>query len=212
MLTPTKSETLKDSTDYSKLNKKILRRAIRQKRQNLSALSQKRASLELLRHIKRSQVLLKHRYIALYLGNDGELNPEILIKPLFAYKKQVYLPVMHPIANNKLCFSQITPATRFKKNRFNILEPVFKPKNCLRQQFLSLVFMPLVAFDHRGNRMGMGGGFYDRSFAYKLKKQRDRPALMGVAHAFQQQESLPVEPWDVPLDGIFTDKQFYTFS
>lgn len=212
MLTPTKSETLKDSTDYNKLNKKILRRVIRQKRQNLSALAQKRASLELLRHIKRSQVLLKHRYIALYLGNDGELNPEILIKLLFAYKKQVYLPVMHPISNNKLCFSQITPATRFKKNRFNILEPVFKPKNCLRQQFLSLVFMPLVAFDHRGNRMGMGGGFYDRSFAYKLKKRRDRPALMGVAHAFQQQESLPVEPWDVPLDGIFTDKQFYTFT
>src|SRR5690606_40461575 len=65
--------------------------------------------------------------------------------------------------------------------------------------------LPLVAFDARGNRLGMGGGFYDRTFARAPRARTLRPRLVGLAHHFQQVASLPAEPWDIPLDAIATD-------
>lgn len=207
--TSTSQQISKHSQLEIQANKKTLRASIRKKRRNLSDLEQKRASKNLSKQIKTSQLLLKHRYIALYLGNDGELDPKILIKLLLAQKKQVYLPVIDPLRKNMLRFCRILPDTMFVKNRFGILEPRFDSKRFLQRQFLSLVLMPLVAFDKDGNRMGMGGGFYDRSFAYKLKRIRSKPKLMGIAHAFQEQESLPIANWDIPLDGIITDRQLF---
>ena len=80
---------------------------------------------------------------------------------------------------------------------------------------LDLVFMPLVAFDKNSNRLGMGGGFYDRCFAFRNTTQQDnirtRPLLIGCAHALQEMSSLKPEKWDVPLDGILTEKYFLRF-
>src|SRR5690606_17683083 len=103
----------------------------------------------------------------------------------------------------------VTPNTKFVKNKFGILEPDFKRTKYLPKKNLSLVFMPLVAFDKAGNRMGMGGGFYDRSFAYKAKLKQSKPKLIGLAHAFQELEYLPTEEWDIPLEGVLTDQKFY---
>ena len=192
-------------------NKKRLRDIIRRQRRSLSNTQQEQASKNLIKQIKRSKLLLKHQHIALYLGNDGELNPEILINILWKYKKQAYLPVIHPLLKNKLCFCHIKPNTQFIKNRYGILEPSYKYTKSIQQRHLSLVLMPLVAFDNKGNRMGMGGGFYDRSFAYKAKKKQSKPKLIGIAHAFQEQKSLPIEKWDIPLDGVLTDQHFFQF-
>ena len=69
--------------------------------------------------------------------------------------------------------------------------------------------MPLVAFDEGGNRLGMGGGFYDASLASRSHRaQWGRPVLIGLAHEFQKVDALNVDSWDVPLDGILTDKTF----
>lgn len=194
------------------IDKKKLRATLRKQRRALSHLEQKNASENLLIQFNQSKLLLKHRHIALYLGNDGELNPEILIKKLWTQKKHVYLPVLHPFYQNTLCFCLIKPTSKFIKNRFGILEPDFKYSRSIPKSFLSLVLMPLVAFDKTGNRMGMGGGFYDRSFAYKLKYKHRKPRLIGIAHAFQEQTGLPLENWDVPLEGVLTDKIFYQFK
>ena len=68
-----------------------------------------------------------------------------------------------------------------------------------------------MAFDPRGNRLGMGGGFYDRAFARVLRARPLRPRLVGLAHGFQQVDSLPAEPWDIPLDAIATDATLLSF-
>ncbi len=165
----------------------------------------------MIKQITQSKLLLRHRHIALYLGNDGELNPHKLIKQLWKQKKQAYLPVIHPIFQNSLCFCRITSDTKFVKNKFGIFEPDFRLSKRLSNKFLSLTLMPLVAFDKAGNRMGMGGGFYDRSFAYKATSKYSKPKLIGVAHEFQKQEALPLEKWDIPLNGVLTDQHFYQF-
>jgi len=78
---------------------------------------------------------------------------------------------------------------------------------------LDLVFMPLVGFDGRGNRIGMGKGFYDRHFAYRLLfTHLRRPALIGIAFAVQAVTELPTAPHDVPLDAIVTESSLHWFN
>jgi 5-formyltetrahydrofolate cyclo-ligase len=71
---------------------------------------------------------------------------------------------------------------------------------------MSLVCLPLVAFDARGNRLGMGGGFYDRTLAF-MRNKGQKPSLAGCAYAFQEVPLLPAESWDIPLTLIVTDHQ-----
>jgi 5-formyltetrahydrofolate cyclo-ligase len=78
---------------------------------------------------------------------------------------------------------------------------------------LDLILTPLVAFDDQGNRLGMGGGFYDRTLAYLgRRKHWKKPRLIGTAHAFQQVARLPHESWDVPLHGVVTEKALLSFG
>jgi len=196
-------------TSQAKTTKRSLRANIRRQRRALSTLQQKKASVKLLSRINTCQLLLGRTDVALYLGNDGEICPKLLIQRLWKYKKKAYLPVIHPLKKQQIIFCCVTPHTLFKKNRFGIEEPIFKYTQRLQANRLSLVLLPLVAFDDAGNRMGMGGGFYDRAFAFKHHKENVRPRLVGLAHDFQKQESLPVEPWDVPLYGVITEKYSY---
>lgn len=201
------------NSSASPINKRALRQQIRKQRRSISPANQKKASRCLLTQLYRSKLLLRHNFIALYLGSDGELNPEHLIKLLWRYKKHVYLPVIHPFSNRTLFFCRIQAHTPLIANKFGILEPDLKHTQRLPKHLISLVLMPLVAFDKKGNRMGMGGGFYDKSFAYKLSKGvPHKPKLIGIAHHFQEQTALPIEPWDVPLDGILTDKGYHLFK
>lgn len=199
------------STSSLQSNKKNLRKELRAKRRSLSDHEQSKASKNLIKQLYRSQLLLRHKYIALYLGNDGELNPEPLLRILWKQKKKAYLPVIHPINKNKLSFCEISPQTNLIKNRFGIKEPAFKTSKRISGKHLSLVLMPLVAFDMTGNRMGMGGGFYDRYFSYKFKDSNRKPELVGIAHAFQEIQRLPIEPWDVPLQAVITDIATHRF-
>lgn len=92
-------------------------------------------------------------------------------------------------------------------NRFGIPEPVQSRRH--PPGILDLVVVPLVGFDAKCNRMGMGGGFYDRCFAHRLARQHSGPRLVGLAFDCQQVDELPVEPWDVPLDAIVTQSHVF---
>jgi 5-formyltetrahydrofolate cyclo-ligase len=72
-----------------------------------------------------------------------------------------------------------------------------------------VVLLPLVAFDAGCNRLGMGKGYYDRSFAFRRYGNSSRPRLLGLAHECQKAEQVAMEAWDIPLDGIITDRQWY---
>ncbi len=84
-------------------------------------------------------------------------------------------------------------------------------RNLVRAQKLDLILLPLVGFDTHCHRLGMGKGFYDRSLEFLNHRQHWRkPHILGLAHDFQRVESLPADPWDVPLQGVVTDKSFYS--
>tara|TARA_B110000908_G_scaffold113635_1_gene133335 strand:+ start:1081 stop:1407 length:327 start_codon:yes stop_codon:yes gene_type:complete len=94
-----------------------------------------------------------------------------------------------------------------QRNRLGILEPRNNGRQLIAQQF-DAVLVPLLGFDRQGHRLGMGGGFYDRAFAFKHQGgYRKRPLLIGIAHHFQEAESLTTQSWDVPLDAIITDRE-----
>lgn len=90
---------------------------------------------------------------------------------------------------------------RLKKGAFGIIEPGLScPEIDLRR--LDLIFMPLVGVDKNMRRLGMGGGFYDRTLAFKQGRPGLKPTLIGVAHQCQKVDTLPTNEWDIPLDDL----------
>ena len=176
-----------------------LRQQIRKTRANLTALQQQQAEDSI---TQQALALIEERnaqHIALYLSFDGEISTEKLIKTLWAQGKQVYLPVLHPFNPNHLLFLRYLPDTPMLKNKFGIWEPKLNVQSVLPLEELDILFTPLVAFDKQGNRLGMGGGFYDRTLQHW---QKSSFIPVGLAHQCQQVEQLPTEAWDVPLHQI----------
>lgn len=103
-----------------------------------------------------------------------------------------------------LRFARWQHGARLYRNRFRIPEPRQQARVSARA--MDAVLLPLTGFDASGNRLGMGGGFYDRTLAFKRRQRKTRPLLVGVAHACQQGPALPAEAWDVPLAMIVTDR------
>ncbi len=111
--------------------------------------------------------------------------------------------------SNRMSFFVHRLEAPLTRNRFGIKEPPLRAP-WINTRALDLVLAPLVAFDDQGNRLGMGGGFYDRHFGNL--PQCLRPLLVGVAHEVQRARALPAAPWDVPLDGILTEAGWRSFS
>jgi 5-formyltetrahydrofolate cyclo-ligase len=184
-----------------------LRKTMRQRRRALSSREQKSASHGLFKLITQHKAFLSSQRIALYLAADGEISTRQVIEHAWKMGKEVYLPVIHPIIKHRMWFVRYTPQSKMQKNGFGILEPNPRFNSRIMASRLSLVGLPLVAFDKSGGRLGMGGGFYDRGFAFKKNSYSQTPALMGLAHNCQEAEKLPLAPWDIPLDSIVTDQQ-----
>ncbi|WP_253472613.1 5-formyltetrahydrofolate cyclo-ligase [Natronocella acetinitrilica] len=182
-----------------------LRRAMRQRRRALSPREQRLAAARLAKLVSRSRSFLRARHIAAYLANDGELDPAELVAMAWRLGKRVYLPVLR--RDRSLRFALYRPGTILRRNPLGIPEPV--NTRLLPPSRMDCVFMPLVAFDTQGNRLGMGGGFYDRTFAFLHRRHRwGRPLLIGLAHGCQQSPEVPAESWDVAMAAIATDRGF----
>ncbi|GAA3526386.1 5-formyltetrahydrofolate cyclo-ligase [Zobellella aerophila] len=179
-----------------------LRRHIRHCRNQLSTQQQNDAAQAVIDHVRRADHLSSARAVALYLANDGELDPHPLIEWYWSRGSRVYLPVLHPFSPGHLLFLHYTPDTPLQANRFGIPEPRLDSRLILPKSELELIFTPLVAFDAQGNRMGMGGGFYDRTLAGWRNGPGPQP--VGLAHNCQQVDSIPVDSWDVPLPELIT--------
>lgn len=171
-------------------------------RQQRSQLSQEQQQQAERRICRQALALIEQRgaqTIALYLACNGEISTALLIERLWQQGKTVCLPRLHPFVSGHLLFFRYQPDTRLKANAFAIPEPHLDITALVPQSELDMVFTPLVAFDRQGNRLGMGGGFYDRTLQHW---QRKRFIPVGLAHQCQQVEQLPVEHWDVPLAQI----------
>jgi 5-formyltetrahydrofolate cyclo-ligase len=162
-------------------------------------------AVELANQVCRQQAFLNSNRIACYLANDGEIDPDHIIRTAWHLRKQVYLPVLSPF-QKKLYFAPYSRGMAMNLNRFDIPEPACSPVNWVTAWQLDLMLLPLVAFDESGNRLGMGGGFYDRSLAYRQSRTRSvRPKLIGLAHELQREPALAANSWDIPLDMIATE-------
>ncbi|PHM64836.1 5-formyltetrahydrofolate cyclo-ligase [Xenorhabdus stockiae] len=184
--------------------RKSIRQDIRQLRKNLSPEQQLRFALQAAERVMEHPKILQAKKIALYLSFDGELDTRPLIQQLWQQNKQVYLPVLHPFSRNHLLFLRYQPDTPLIRNQFRIEEPPLDIRQVLPVSELDIMFIPLVAFDRSGQRLGMGGGFYDRTLA-RWQQQNFYP--IGLAHNFQLVDSLPSASWDIPLPEIITPEK-----
>ncbi|MBW8054027.1 MAG: 5-formyltetrahydrofolate cyclo-ligase [Nitrospira sp.] len=125
-------------------------------------------------------------------------------------RKMCYLPVLSRVRGDALWFAPAAPGTVLVANHFGILEPAVGRRDLVRAQKLDLILLPLVGFDPRGNRLGMGAGFYDRTLAIlRHRKHWRKPHLIGLAHELQRVDQLASDLWDIPLQAIVTYEQVY---
>lgn len=191
-----------------------LRQHMRHLRRGLDARDRHRLGAIIARRLVHTGVFRRGRHLACYLAVDGEVDTHPLIEAAERLGKRIYLPVLlgnHPSAH--LGFRLFRRGSRMKRNRFGILEPDGREGGIRHPSSLDLVLAPLVAFDPSGNRLGMGGGYYDRTFAFLHKRLSwQQPRVIGVAYSFQETPRLPAEPWDVPLWGVITEKGLRRFT
>ena len=181
-----------------------IRREMRRRRRSLTAPQRMSFAERLARSIASSRIFHRSLRIAVYLPNDGEMDPRRLIHRAWKVGKHCYLPTLN---RQRLWFLPYRCDTPLRTNRFGIPEPDLSPRRRWSLQTLDLVLAPLVAFDDQGNRLGMGGGYYDRTFSYLASRSHwRRPLIVGVAYEFQRVQDLPCHPWDVPLHGIATER------
>jgi len=183
-----------------------LRKTLRKRRKQLTPQQQQTHSQQACQVLMDSNLLKNTKRIAVFLSQDGELETNRLIKTLWKMPNlDVYLPALDTQPDWHMGFSPYKPNTHLVNNQFNIPEPDVDLSEHITGDGLDLVIMPLVGFDQKGNRMGMGGGYYDKTFEFKLMQPNSLPLLIGWAHSCQQVANLNAQNWDVPLNGIVTE-------
>jgi 5-formyltetrahydrofolate cyclo-ligase len=185
----------------AKLNKARLRSALRQRRQALGADIQRLAAQALTHFVVGIPDWPGAQRIALYLAADGEIDPGPLGALAHTQGKQLFLPVIK--SDNSLSFAAWLTQDSLLVNRYGIPEPPAHARRCPATD-LDIIFLPLVGWDDRGGRLGMGGGFYDRSLSGVTG-----PLLVGLAHSSQQVDRIPRDNWDISLDFIATEASLH---
>lgn len=192
-----------------------LRQQLRAKRRALFADERHEAALALARRVVDWPVYTEAFRIAGYWACHGELDPTPVFERAWAAGKQVYLPVLVDDPPQSLRFAPYRLGSPLRPNRFKIPEPDMPAIEWLPPNQVDLLLLPLVAFDSAGTRLGMGGGFYDRSFAFLRDPayQGKRPYLLGLAYTFQKTPDLLLrELWDVPLNAVATETALQVFA
>lgn len=188
-----------------------LRSQLRARRRALDHTQRTACAHALARRLLTHPLFKRARHIACYLPVDGEIDTGPLLCRALTMGKRIYLPVLSP--SGALWFAPYPGRGMMRRNRFGIPEPVCHPRERRTGRELDLVLAPLVGFDTRGNRLGMGGGYYDRSFAF-LKRRRHwrKPQLIGLAYELQRVADLPSHSWDVPLSSVVTEQHIHITS
>lgn len=187
------------------------RQTIRKRRLQLTENAREQLSEQIYQRTLKTQFYQQAENIALYLAALGEVETHKLLEHALSRSKRVYLPVLDPTRKDQMYFVRFRKGERLVKNRFGMPEPELKKDDIISAKQLDLVLCPLVAFDKQANRVGMGGGFYDRHFAFKNEPDfaNKPPILIGLGYEFQQIETINVAPWDIPMSAIISESEIY---
>ncbi|WP_312774606.1 5-formyltetrahydrofolate cyclo-ligase [Atlantibacter hermannii] len=186
-----------------------IRQQIRLRRKSLNHEQQTQAAQQAAARMMGFAPVVEAQTVAAFLSFDGELDTRPLIEGLWRAGKKVYLPVFHPFSAGNLLFLRYFPDSDLVLNHFKIHEPALDVRHVLPLNKLDVLITPLVAFDTTGQRLGMGGGFYDRT----LQNWRAHGLFpVGYAHDCQQVDALPVEEWDIPLPAVITPTTIWQWA
>ena len=184
-----------------------LRSSLREKRQELSPEQQKTAAGSLFGMLRNQNFFRVAQRIAFYQVTGGEIDPRMLLDLALSEGKSCFLPIIQQDNPEFVSFAPYDANTELVPNKWGIAEPstseVISPTN------FDVVFVPLVGFSKDCFRLGMGKGFYDRTFSFKIFNRRSSPMLVGLAHESQLVDSFPLESWDVRLDAVATERHIY---
>lgn len=179
-----------------------LRRSRQEIRAKLSLEYQYASSTKICNRIRELEVYRQAKRIALYQATAGEVSLNNIWNSAPSQGKFCYFPVLNE--GKTLLFLPATPATPFIRNTYGILEPDIAKSEAVPAIMLDIIFLPLVAFDDYGTRLGMGAGYYDRTLG-----DCNHPMLIGVAYEFQHYPFIQRQKWDVPLSGVVTQQKIH---
>jgi 5-formyltetrahydrofolate cyclo-ligase len=176
-----------------------LRKEMRLRRRAVAPVRRQLANRAISRHLQTLPAYRRARAIGVYWPADGEPDVRALAEHARSQGKRIYLPVVRQ--GGAMRFAPWLRGGRLRRNRYGIPEPV-NVYRLVAATRLDMLVMPLVAFDARGNRLGMGGGYYDRALA----GCRRLPVLVGAAFSFQEATVVPTQPWDIPMEFVITER------
>ncbi len=199
-------------------DKARLRKWLRQQRASLPEPLRAEAARRIERLVAGCRWLARGRRIGFYVPAKGEVDCLPLLNRALWLGVHCYLPVVPRRSHaghgsRRLWFCRLGGAARhWSINRYGIPEYVHHPSR-VRVWQLQVLFLPLLGFDDDGYRMGMGGGYYDTTLAYLVRRRHWRkPLLVGLAFEAQHVRRLPRDPWDIPLDAVVTERRVYRFA
>jgi len=181
--------------------KELRRKALRARRE-MSREARAKSSLIICRRVLACREFIACKTVACYLPMDDEVDTLQIIERAWRANKRIFAPVL--IGRREMLFREIRPETTLRRNSFGLWEP--ETGETIQARNLDLVITPTVAFDENNNRIGMGGGYYDRCFSHlRYRKHWLRPKLIGVAFACQNIEKISPNVWDIRLYGVISD-------
>jgi len=190
----------------SELERSALRKSLREQRDAIAPVDRIAAATALVEHLESVPEFLTDARIAGYWAVAGELPLAAVLGGLRSRGQTYYLPVVDD--KKRLEFAAWWPGMPVAANRFGIPEPCEKSQPRIAPDALDVVLVPLLGFDRRGHRLGFGGGYYDRSFAFLREVERpSQPILVGIGYARQEVACIEPRDWDVPLDYIATERE-----
>jgi 5-formyltetrahydrofolate cyclo-ligase len=184
--------------------KRELRDGLRAQRQALPASARMQAAEAIADHLQDHPAFAGPGYVAGYWAMAGEMPLHVLqmrLQPQLIW----CLPCIQP--DHSLRFAPWRPGDELVSNRFGIPEPSLASESLLPAEAMAVILLPLLGFSRAGGRLGMGGGYYDRSLGFRQRRPSP-PLLIGVGYAFQELPALPTDPWDIRLDAVVTEREF----
>jgi 5-formyltetrahydrofolate cyclo-ligase len=189
-------------------DRRSLRKALRAARASIPAPLRIRAAKRIAALVARTGWLSPHRRVALYAALPNEIDTAPLLALANHRRCAIFMPRIVDHRRSRMVF--VPPGPRLRINRYGIAE--FDSSQRAAPWSMQYVFLPLVGFDARGNRLGMGAGFYDRALAFRRQRRHWRgPRLIGIAHSCQEAPSIEPLATDIPLDAVVTERGIRVF-